>query len=113
MKTPAIHNQPETSGPKAAAIIAAGLGLITLGFSDTILEFIHPLLNLLGYASDTDQNSVVQQGALGTTGWLGSWAYLHHRWKRIKQTLKKLLIFGFIILIVCLVGFSDRFVDFF
>ena len=95
----------DISGPKAAALIGTGIGLTTLGFSDTILDFIQPILDFLPHA----RGSSISHLAVGGTGWLSSWVFLHARWKRRRKRIKTLLLIGVILLVLIVVGFLGGF----
>jgi hypothetical protein len=95
----------DTSGSKAAALVGAGIGLTTLGFSDTILDFLQPILDFLPNA----KSSSVSHLAVGSSGWLGSWAFLYKRWKQRRKRIKTLLLIGGVLLILCVTGFLGGF----
>jgi hypothetical protein len=91
---------PSVNGPGAAAILAAGIGSLTLG----ILAFAADAVNAIARASiiwtPTGPLSGVTTGAILV--WLLAWLVLGRRWRRREVDLVPVNIAAFVMLIAAL-----------
>jgi len=100
MKLTSIFSSKENiSGSKAAVLVAAGVGLVSLLHTDTISALLQPLLNMFGEGSPS-----ISPAWVGAASGLGSWAVLYQRWRRRRKRIRRLLIIGIILLALGLTG---------
>jgi hypothetical protein len=97
--TSPIRSTGSISGSKAAALVAVGVGLVSILHTDTISTVLQPLLNQFG-----DGSTDIKPTWVGAASGLGSWVLLYQRWRRKKKRIRRLLIIGIILLVLGLTG---------
>lgn len=73
------QTKPLTNGPAAAAILASGIGCLTLGLLTTLVQALAPAREALNFYSPTGPMS--GKTILATAVWLVAWAMLHFLWR--------------------------------
>lgn len=78
------------TGPVAAAILATGIGIFTLGLLTTLNEASTGIHDFLQFRDDVGPLS--GKTILAVVAYFGSWAILHALWRRKDQALRPILI---------------------
>lgn len=78
------------SGPAAAAMISAGIGIMTIGILTTAAELSEGLAQALNLYSPT--GSLSGKTAFGVAAWLLSWLILGQMWKDKPSDLQRAFI---------------------
>lgn len=99
---------PETksisTGPAAAAIIASGIGVLTLGILTTGAEFSASLKNALNFYNPAGPLS--GKTTVSVIVWLASWILLNSIWKNKQYNLGKAFTITMVLIVA---GFALTF----
>ena len=76
---PATYALEAPNGPPAAALLAAGIGVLVLGVIDLLAKTVPPFDALLSWYPPTGDLSGIS--SLSVLVWLGVWAGLSRAWK--------------------------------
>lgn len=97
------------NGPGLAAILAAGLGSLALGFTTTLAEAIPSVKTAFTFSNAVGPLSGKTIVALII--WIICWAILHNRWKNAQLKLSKVFAVTLILIGLGLVGTFPLFYD--
>ena len=78
------------TGPVAAALLATGIGIFTLGLLTTLNEASTGIHDFLEFTDDVGPLS--GKTVIAVIAYLASWAILHALWRRRDQALRPILI---------------------
>ena len=96
------QQEPLTSGPAAAAILAAGLGCLALGLLTTLVQAFAPAREALNFYSPTGPLS--GKTILATAVWLVAWAMLHFLWRSEQVDFGKIFIVTLVLIALGILG---------
>ena len=85
---PQERSQP--SGPAAAAMISAGLGILVIGFLTTGAEVSEALKGFLAFY--TPAGALTGKTGIGVVVWLVSWLILGNRWRDQQYNLDRAFV---------------------
>lgn len=105
------QQQPLRNGEAAAAIVAAGIGCLTMGIL-TVLETavggLHTLLQFYPPAG-----SITGITSLMVVAWLVSWVALHRLWKSKQMNFTRMFVITLVCILLGMVGIFPPFVHLF
>jgi hypothetical protein len=88
--TSALDDLDRPTGPVAAALLATGIGVFTLGVLTTLNEASTGIHDFLEFTDDVGPLS--GKTIFAVVAYFGSWAILHALWRRRDQALRPILI---------------------
>ena len=97
-----LQDVDRPTGPVAAALLATGIGVFTLGLLTTLSEAstgIHDFLDLRD-----DVGPLSGKTILAVVAYLGSWAILHALWRRQNPVLRPILIATAVLIVLGILG---------
>ena len=107
----ALKLEDKPDGPGAAAMVAAGIGVFTLGLTIILAELstaIHDFLE--AFQGSRGVGTLAGKSSVAMIVWLGSWAALHYAWRDKDIEIKKMFNVG---LVLGLIGALFTFPPFF
>jgi hypothetical protein len=107
----ALNLEDKPDGPGAAAMLAAGIGVLTLGLTIILAELstgIHDFLE--NFQGSRGVGTLAGKSTVAMIVWLGSWAGLHYVWRDKDIDIKKMFNVG---LVLGLIGALFTFPPFF
>lgn len=96
------------TGPAAAAILAVGIGVVTLGLLTTLNEASAGLSGFLAFSDDV--GPLAGKTILAVVAYVASWAGLHAAWRSREIDLRPILIATAVLVAL---GFLGTFPTFF
>lgn len=96
------RNEVSTNGEAAAAILAAGIGSVALGFVTAVSEVAGSLRPMLAFYRPVGPLS--GRTTLAVAVWLASWLVLHVRWKNRQIDFRKVFIWTLVFIALGLFG---------
>lgn len=91
-----------TNGPAAAAILASGIGSLTLGLFTCLAQALPPLSSALSFYDPA--GSLSGKTTLAVVTWLVSWGLLHLLWKREQVDFGKVFTASLTLITLGLLG---------
>lgn len=88
--TSELQNIDKPTGPVAAALLATGIGAITLGLFTTLSEASTGIHDFLQFTDEV--GPLGGKTILAVLAYFGSWAILHGLWRRQNPVLRPILI---------------------
>lgn len=88
-RTELTDAEPPT-GPAAAAILAVGIGVVTLGLLTTLNEASAGISDFLAFSDDV--GPLAGKTILAVVAYVASWAGLHVAWRSRQVELRPILI---------------------
>jgi hypothetical protein len=85
-----LEDQDRPTGPVAAALLATGIGVFTLGLFTTLSEASTGIHDFLEFSDDVGPLS--GKTILAVVAYFGSWGVLHALWRRQNPVLRPILI---------------------
>jgi hypothetical protein len=108
-----LHDVDRPTGPIAAAVLAVGVGAVTLGFFTTLNEVSDGLNSFLRF--DDGVGPLSGKTVLAVSAYAGSWALLYGLWRGREVALRPILIATTGLVVLGLVGtfptFFEAFAD--
>lgn len=89
-------------GAAAAAVLASGIGSLTLGLLHTVEHIFTPISEALNFYDPVGAHSGV--AAVGVMVWLVAWAVLHRRWQHRTMNSSVVLRATLILIALALLG---------
>ncbi len=105
------QKQPLPNGEAAAAIVAAGIGCLTMGILtvlETAIGGLHTVLQFYAPAG-----SITGISSLMVSAWLVSWVALHRLWKSKQMNFTRMFVIALICILLGVVGIFPPFVHLF
>ena len=90
------------TGPVAAALLATGIGVFTLGLLTTLSEASTDIHDVLEFSDDVGPLS--GKTILAVIAYFASWAILHALWRRRDQPLRPILIATAVLIALGILG---------
>ena len=90
------------TGPVAAAVLAAGIGIFILGLFTTLSEASTGIHDFLEFSDDVGPLS--GKTIFAVIAYFGSWAILHALWRRQNQPLRPILIATAVLIALGILG---------
>jgi hypothetical protein len=97
------------SGPVAAAVLATGIGIFTLGLLTTLSEASTGVSDFLAWSDDVGPLS--GKTILASVAFFASWAVLHFLWRRENRPLRPILIAAGVLVALGIVGTFPTFFE--
>ena len=91
-----------TNGPAAAAILASGIGSLTLAIFTCLAQALASLNGALSFYDPA--GSLSGETTLAVVAWLAAWAILHGLWKREQVDFGKVFVATLILIALGLLG---------
>ncbi len=94
----ALNLEDKPDGPGAAAMVAAGIGVFTLGLTIILAELstgIHDFLE--AFQGSRGVGALAGKSTVAMIVWLGSWAALHYAWRVKDIDIKKMFKVGMVL----------------
>jgi hypothetical protein len=88
--TSELNEIDRPTGPVAAAVLAAGIGVFVLGLLTTLSEASTDVHDFLEFSDDVGPLS--GKTILAVVAYFGSWAVFHVLWRRQNPPLRSILI---------------------
>ncbi|MGZ8696856.1 MAG: hypothetical protein ACXWZ1_05830 [Gaiellaceae bacterium] len=98
----ALHDIDQPTGPVAAAVLAAGIGIFILGLLTTLSEASVGVKDFLDFYDRVGPLS--GKTILASAAYLGSWAILHALWRRQNRELRPILIATVVLIVLGILG---------
>ncbi len=96
------EHETSTNGEAAAAILAAGIGSLALGFVTAVTEVAGSLRSMLVFYRPAGPLS--GRAILAVVVWLASWLILHFLWKSRQVDFAKIYFWTLVLVVLGLVG---------
>ena len=90
------------TGPVAAALLATGIGILTLGLLTTLSEASTDIHDFLEFSDDVGPLS--GKTILAVIAYVASWAILHAVWRRRDRPLRPILIATAVLIALGILG---------
>jgi hypothetical protein len=97
-----LHDIDRPTGPVAAAVLATGIGIFTLGLLTTLNEASTGIHDFLDFKDDVGPLS--GKTILAVVAYFGSWAGLNTLWRRESPILRPILIATVVLVLLGLLG---------
>ena len=97
-----LHEIDRPTGPIAAAVLATGIGALTLGLLTTLSEASEGIHDFLEFSDDVGPLS--GKTILAVAAYIASWAILHVLWRRENRALRPILIVAVVLVLLGVVG---------
>jgi hypothetical protein len=97
------------SGPVAAAVLAAGIGIFVLGLLTTLVEASTSVADFLKWSEDVGPLS--GKTILTAVVYFVSWAVLHALWRRQNPNLRPILIVSAVLAVLGIIGTFPTFFE--
>ena len=91
-----------TNGPAAAAILASGIGSLTLGLLTTVAQAVALIRNALNFYDPAGPLS--GKTTMSVVIWLVAWALFHGLWKNQQKDFSKVFIVTLCMIALGLLG---------
>jgi hypothetical protein len=102
VETSELHDIDRPTGPVAAAVLATGIGVFTLGLLTTLNEASTDIHDFLEFSDDV--GPLAGKTILAVVAYFGSWAGLHALWRRESPILRPILIAAIVLVLLGLLG---------
>jgi hypothetical protein len=96
------HESPLTNGAAAAAVLAAGIGSLTLGLATILKENIHSVEKFMNFYDPVGPLS--GDTIIALLLWIVSWIILHVLWKNKEVKFDKVFMSGILLILLGLAG---------
>jgi len=96
---------PRADGPGAAAILAAGIGVFTLGLLTTLAVISASLKGFLeDFQGSVGVGSLAGKTTVAVVAWLVAWAGLAFAWKGKNPNVRRIFLVALVLIVLGIIG---------